>query len=165
MFKCFKSCLCIVYVVQEGAFALAFKSIHFPGEIVVARYAHPLMSSSCMFLLLSKQRIDKMNALFGHFSCTLSVVFFTFYQKSLLFLNDSTRNQKQCLVIAIPTECYKHQHLITSRAALKANCWYCIYSAADASYFHAPRVLISHCTAIPCHFLLWFLQDGGHVYL
>ena len=25
-------------VVQEGAFALAFKSVHFPGEIVVARY-------------------------------------------------------------------------------------------------------------------------------
>jgi len=27
------------YCVQEGAFALAFKSVHFPGEIVVARYA------------------------------------------------------------------------------------------------------------------------------
>ena len=25
-------------VIQEGAFALAFKSVHFPGEIVVARY-------------------------------------------------------------------------------------------------------------------------------
>ena len=29
-------CICCL---QEGAFALAFKSVHFPGEIVVARYA------------------------------------------------------------------------------------------------------------------------------
>jgi len=31
--------LCFVLFVQEGAFALAFKSVHYPGEIVVARYA------------------------------------------------------------------------------------------------------------------------------
>jgi len=30
---------------QEGAFALAFKSVHFPGEIVVARY--DILLSAC----------------------------------------------------------------------------------------------------------------------
>jgi len=45
--------LCIVCVVQEGAFALAFKSVHFPGEIVVARYdafcdGDLLILSSCV---------------------------------------------------------------------------------------------------------------------
>jgi len=31
-------------VIQEGAFALAFKSVHFPGEIVVARYVASVYS-------------------------------------------------------------------------------------------------------------------------
>jgi len=72
----------INWVLQEGAFALCFKSKHFPGECVATRRGSPLLVG-----IKTKTRLatDHVPILYSKGNCSLSDVIICFRVK--LFIN------------------------------------------------------------------------------